>query len=142
MPFKSKRLLLTYDDVGGTCGRVVARMEQMLRDRAFDVTHLPLAQAPTDLSGFDGVVLGTPVSLRGRGPSAAVLEWVARAEGLDERRVAIFSAFWAVPGRALTELRGKLTELGVEVVAEHAYWLVRPEDGNHLLPAECMVRIR
>ena len=142
MPFTPKRLLLTYDDTGGACGRVVARMEQMLKDRAFEVTRIPLAQAPTDLSDYDGVVLGTPVTLRGAGPSAPVLDWVARAEGLDEKRVAIFSAFWALPGGALPALRARLHELGVEVVAEHGYWLARPDDGNHLLPAECMIRIR
>ncbi len=142
MPFTPRRLLLTYDDTGGRCGAVVARMERMLVDRAFAVTVTPLAQAPTQLDAFDGVILGTPVSLRRDGPTAAVLEWIDRAEGLDEKKVALFSAFWLRPGTALPVLRARLAELGVEVVVEFAYWLGKPEDGDHVLPAECMVRIR
>lgn len=117
-------------------------MARMLEDRAFLVTVAPLAEAPADLEPFAGVVIGTPVSLRGNGPSAAVLEWVGRAAGLDEKKVALFSAFWVRPGESLPTLRQRLAELGVEVVVDHAYWLVRPEEGEHLLPAECMVRIR
>ncbi len=142
MPFTPKRLLLTYDDAGGRCRVVVARMERMLVDRAFEVTVIPLAGAPTQLDGFDGVILGTPVSLRRDGPTPAVLAWIDRAEGLDERKVALFSTFWLRPGTSLQVLRHRLAELGVEVVVEFAYWLGKPEDGDHVLPAECMVRIR
>lgn len=142
LPFAPRRLLLTYDGHGGQCGRVVARMQRMLEDRAFVVTVAPLAEAPTDLEPFAGVVLGTPVSLRGQGPSPAVLAWIEGAAGLDEKKVALFSAFWALPGPALDTLRAHLAERGVEVVVAHAYWLVRPHEGEHLLPAECMVRIR
>lgn len=117
-------------------------MEAMLVARAFAVTVTPLALAPTDLGEFDGVILGTPVSLRREGPTPAVLQWIERAEGLDEKKVAIFSAFWLRPGTALHVMRARLTELGVEVVVEFAYWLGKPEDGDHVLPAECMVRIR
>jgi len=142
VPYRPKRLLLTYDDAGGKCARVVARMQRMLEDRAFVVTATPVSGAPTDLSGFDGVVLGTPLGLRGTGVSQALQDWVGRAEGLDERRVAIFSVSWGLGTSGLHDLRARLAELGVEVVAEHAYWLARPDDGNHLLPAECMIRIR
>lgn len=142
MPFQPRRILVTYDPAGGRCAAVVARMRQMLEDRAFEVTVAPLAEAPADLEPFAGIVLGTPVSLRGNGPSAAVLEWVGRASGLDEKKVALFSAFWALPGEALPKLRARLAELGVEVVVDHAYWLARPAEGEHLLPAECMIRIR
>lgn len=140
--FAPRKLLLTYDGAGGACWRVVPRMQRMLEDRAFVVTVVELAQAPASLSDFDGVVLGTPVGLRAGGPTPAVLDWVGRAEGLDEKRVALFSVFWVREGAALATLRNRLGELGAEVVVDYAYWALRPSEGEHLLPAECMVRIR
>ncbi len=142
MPFKPKPLLIVHDPRGGHCARVVPRMQSMLQDRGFTVTVATTDAAPTDLEDFAGVVIGTPTTLRGEGPSAAVLEWLGRAEALDEKKVAIFSTFWALPGAALDHLRARLAELGAEVVVEHAYWLARPSEGEHVLPAECMVRIR
>ncbi len=142
MTFSPKKLLLTFDGAGGACKRVVPRMQRMLEDRAFVVTVSDIASAPTDLSAFDGVVIGTPVSLRGEGPSPAVVEWIKKAEGLDEKRVGLFSVFWLREGAALDRLRAQLAEVGAEVVIAYAYWAARPAEGEHLLPAECMIRIR
>ncbi len=133
---------MTYDGAGGACRRVVPRMQRMLEDRAFVVTVAEIGEAPATLEEFDGVVLGTPVGLRGGGPTAAVLDWIGRAEGIDEKRVALFSVFWVREGSALPALRSRLGELGAEVVIDYAYWALRPSEGEHLLPAECMVRIR
>lgn len=142
MPFQPKPLLVVHDPRGGHTARVVPRMQTMLQDRGFAVTVATVESAPTDLEDFAGVVVGTPTTLRGDGPSEAVLGWLARAEALDEKKVAIFSTFWALPGGALDKLRARLNEAGAEVVVEHAYWLARPAEGEHVLPAECMVRIR
>jgi flavorubredoxin len=142
LSFKPKPLLVVYDPSGGHCARILPRMQQMLHDRGFLVTLATTEDAPTDLEDYAGVIVGTPSSLRGAGPTAAVEAWLARAEALDEKKVAVFSTFWALPGRALDHLRARLTELGAEVVVEHAYWLARPAEGEHVLPAECMVRIR
>jgi flavorubredoxin len=142
LPYQPKPLLIVYDPAGGGCERVLPRLSQMLEDRGFAVTRAPVGEAPTDLEGVAGVVIGTPTTLRGRGPTAAITSWLARAEALDEKKVAVFSTFWGLPGNALGELRAALAAAGAEVVAEHAYWLVRPEEGEHVLPAECMVRIR
>lgn len=122
--------------------RVVPRMRQMLEDRGFNVTVATTEKAPADLEEFFGVVVGTPTTLRGEGPSDAIEAWIQRAQALDEKKVAVFSTFWALPGRALDRMRARLTEAGAEVVVEHAYWLARPAEGEHVLPAECMVRIR
>ena len=142
MPFVPKKLLLTYDDAGGLCHRVVPRMIQMLEDRAFIVESRPLEDGALSVEDFDGIVLGTPVGLRARGASERVLDWVGRAQGIDERRVAVFSAFWIREAGAASALRRRVEETGAEVVVDVPYWLVRPDDGEQVLPAECMVRIR
>ncbi len=145
LPFKPVRLLLAYDDAGGLCARVVPRMKDMLEQRAFEVDVHVLGADPPDLEGYKGVVLGTPVlgaGLRRRGASASALRFVESADALDERKLALFSVFRAWPGRALEELRAAADARGVPVVVDYAYWSYAPEQGEHIVPAECMVRIR
>lgn len=142
MPFVPKRLLLTFDPAGGLCQRVIPRMVQMLEDRAFIVEQRPMETGACSVESYDGVVIGTPVGLRSGAPSGLVLDWVGLAEGLEEKRVAVFSAFWVKEGGAAAALRRRVEETGAEVVVDYAYWLLRPSDGEQVLPAECMVRIR
>lgn len=114
----------------------------MLEDRGFAVTARPMAEGEVSVEDYDGVVVGTTTALRGGGPSALALDWVGRAQGLDEKKVAVFSTFWLSPGRAGEALKNRVLETGAEVVVDYSYWLVRPRDGEHFLPAECMVRMR
>ncbi len=142
LPFSPKSLFIAYDDARGACARVVPRMKQMLEDRGFVVTVAAMADGEVSVEDYDGVVIGTPVGLRGSGPSQKALDWVGRAQGLDEKRVAVFAAYWTVPGRAAEALKNRVMETGAEVVVDYSYWLVRPADGEQVLPSECMVRIR
>lgn len=142
MPFVAKKLLLTYDPALGFCARVLPRMVKMLEDRAFIVESRPIEAGEVSVEDYDGVVIGTPVGLRGGGASQKTLDWVGRAQGLEEKRVAVFSAFWLREGGAAAQLRRKVEETGAEVVVDVPYWLLKPDDGEQILPAECMVRIR
>ncbi len=145
VPFKPLRLLIAYDDARGWCGAVVPRMKQMLEERAFVVdTHVIGGETP-DLEPYAGVVLGAPMLGSGVRPAtvpSSVDGFLSAAEGFDEKKVAVFSVFTALPGTMTDALKQKVGELGAEVVAEYAYWRLRPQAGEHVIPAECMIRIR
>lgn len=148
MPFTPLRLLVAYDPAGGLCGGVLPRMKQLLEDRAFevDVMEIPEDPEPVDLYDYAGLILGTPafgIGWRGVGPTERVERWVkAQAEELDEVRVAIFCVAQLRPGWTLRNTQQLVRDLGGEVVCTQAYSALRPEHEEHVLPAECMVRIR
>ncbi len=145
MSFTPLKLLIAYDDDRGYCGRVVPRMREMLEHRAFQVETLVIdgSDPEVDLEEFDGLVLGGPVSgLNPQGPSRKIQEFIAAVDDLDEVRVAIFCVFDVRPGKSLDNLAELVLDHGGEVVAGHPYWLLRPSQREHVIPAECMVRIR
>lgn len=145
MPFKPLRILIAYDNSGGRCGLVVPRMKELLEARAFEVDTVELGSGPVDIEAYRGIILGTPVTglaLRAAGPSAAVSEFINTAEGLDEKKVALFCVYDVRPGDIFDRMKNLLYERGAEYVAEWPYWRLRPADGEAMLPAECMVRIR
>lgn len=148
MPFQPLRILIAYDDARGLCGRVVPRMKQLLEDRAFevDLLEIPERAEPVDLYGYAGLVLGTPafgLGWRGVGPSERVQRWVAaQAEELGEVKVAIFCVAELRPGWTLRNTRQLVRDSGGEVICTQAYSALRPAYEEHVLPAECMVRIR
>lgn len=147
MPFKPLKLLLAFDDERGHCGRVVPRMKQLLEDRAFEVELHEIGDSPqrVDLYDYAGLVLGTPsfgVGLRGAGPTERVKAWVEAQGGLEEVKVATFSTYEVRAGNSLRNIRQLVRDQHGEHVAGHAYWLLKPEHDEHVLPAECMVRIR
>ena len=142
LPFSPKSILVAYDPTRGDNARVVPRMKQMLEDRGFAVTAEPMGEGEVIVEDYDGVVIGTTTALRGGGASALALDWVGRAQGLEEKKVAVFSTFWVTPGQAGERLKNRVLETGAEVVVDYTYWLVRPREGEHFLPAECMVRMR
>lgn len=145
MPFTPRRLLIAFDDTRGLCGAVVPRMKQMLEERAFRVDTLVIGGDVPDLEPYQGVIVGAPVLGAGVRPASvppAVAGFLESAEGLDEKKVAVFSVFTALPGTMTEALEQKVGELGAEVVARYAYWRLRPSSGEHVIPAECMIRIR
>lgn len=145
MPFKPLRLLIAYDAAGKRCAAVVARMKELLEHRAFEVDVHELGGEVPDLDDYAGVVLGTPVrglALRDAGPTQAVAAFIEQADGLDEKKVAIFCVYDVRPGTVFDRMKNLLNERGAEVVTEYPYWRLQPHDGEELLPAECMVRIR
>lgn len=142
MPFKPLRLLLAYDPARGLCGSVVPRMKQLLEERAFTVDVHELGSGPVDLAPYRGVIVGSPAGLRATEPSEPVQRFFAEAEDLDEKKVALFCVYAVRPGRVLDRMKGLALEKGAEVVVAHAYWRLQPDQMEHVLPAECMIRIR
>jgi menaquinone-dependent protoporphyrinogen IX oxidase len=145
LPFKPLRLLIAYDDTRGMCGAVVPRMRQMLEERAFQVDTHVIGSGAVDLEPYAGVIVGAPVLRLGLRPASvpeAVVTFLAGLEGLDEKKAAVFSVFTASPGTMVEALQEKLAEHGAEVVARYAYWRLKPDWGEHVVPAECMIRIR
>ena len=122
-------------------------MVQLLEDRAFEVEQHRLVDSPVeiDLSAYDGLVLGTPafgLAHRGVGPTPLVEQWIKAQSSLDEVKVAVFCVYELRPGNTLRNIRHYVTEGGGEVVAAQAYSRLRRRADEHVLPAECMVRIR
>jgi hypothetical protein len=145
VPFQPIRLLVLFDDERGWCGRVVPRMKELLEHRAFQVDTHAIAAGPVDIAPYRGLVIGSPVTglgLRGAGPSEALSDYVDALPDLDEHKVALFCAYLTRPGNTFDRMKGMVLARGAQVVATHAYWLLQPARNEHVIPAECMVRIR
>lgn len=145
MPFKPLRLLIAYDNEGGRCGIVIPRLKELLEARAFSVDLFEIGSGTVDLEDYKGVLIGTPVTglaLRDASPTAKVTEFIQNVEGLDEKKVALFCVYDIRPGDIFDRMKNLVYERGAEYVAEWPYWRLRPQDGETMLPAECMVRIR
>jgi hypothetical protein len=145
MPFRPLRLCIVYDGARGLCGRVVPRMREMLEHRAFLVDAHEVGRGRLDPAPYRGLVLGTPVTglaLRGAGPSAALRAWIRDLPSLAGLPVALFCVFEVRPGDTLDRMNALVREKDAEVVARQAIWVLAPRRDDHVLPAECMVRIR
>lgn len=145
MPFKPVRLLIAYDPAGGACAKVVPRMKRMLEDRAFVVDTHEIDGAPVDVEAYRGIIFGTPVSgigVRHGGPTQKVEDFIRGLEGLDEKKVCVFAVYDVSLGSTFDKMKNQLIERGAEFVAEHGFWRMRPQAGEHIIPAECMIRIR
>ncbi len=145
MPFRPLRLLILIDDTRGYCGKVVPRMKEMLEQRAFLVDVHRIEDGPVDITPYAGLVIGTPVfglGIKGVGPTPALTKFIEDLEDLDEKKVALFCVYEIRPGTTFDRMKGLVLEMGAEFVAAHGYWLLRPHAQEHIIPAECMVRIR
>ncbi len=145
MPFEPLRICIVYDNARGHCGRVVTRMKEMLEHRAFLVDTHEVGDGPLDIGPYQGLVFGTPVTglgVRGQGPSRRLRSFIEQLPDLDEHRVAIFCVYELHPGNTFDRMKNLLFEKGAQFVAEHAFWILAPHRGDHIIPAECMVRIR
>ena len=145
MPFKPLRLCIVHDNARGYCGRVIPLMKEMLEDRAFEVDTHEVGQGPLDIRPYAGLILGTPVTglaLRGVGPSRALRDFVEAMPDLDGMKVALFCVYEIRPGNTFDRMKNLIFEKGAEFVAEHAYWMLEPAHHAHIIPAECMIRIR
>ena len=121
----------------------------MLESRAFTVTRVALldeAGPLPDLGSARGVVLGFAdpawLGLRVGGVPPAVARFVDEAEGLEERKVALFSVHRLRASDALGQLAARVERRGAQVVVTHSYDGWAPRRAEHVVPAECMVRIR
>jgi hypothetical protein len=141
-------LLLATHDPSGRCARVVTRLHAMLEARAFVVDRIALEEGtpPPDLAPYKGVVLGfaDPAWLGVRAGSVppVVGAFVDETPDLDERKVALFSVHRLRPSDALGQLAARVERRGAQVVVTHSYDGWAPQRAEHVVPAECMVRIR
>lgn len=145
MPFKPLRLLILIDDSRGWCGRLAPRMTELLEHRAFVVDVHRIADGPVDIGAYRGLIIGSPVTglgIRGAGPTEALSDYVDGLPDLDEHKVALFCAYYTRPGNTFDRMKGMVLARGAQVVATHGYWLLQPQRNEHVIPAECMVRIR
>lgn len=145
MSFKPLRVLVAYDPAGNRCAPIVPRMKELLELRAFEVDIHEIGSEEVDLDPYVGVIIGTPVTglaVRNAGPTQAVADWINAQDALDEKKVALFCVFDLRPGDVFDKMKNLINEKGAEYVCEYAYWRLQPHDGETLLPAECMVRIR
>lgn len=145
MPFEPIRLLILFDDARGYCGRVVPRMKELLEHRAFDVDVHRIQDGPVDIAPYKGLVIGSPcfgLGIKGVGPTPELTAFLEDLNDLDEKKVALFSVYEAGLGTTFDRMKGLVLSLGAEFVAAHGYWLLRPHHDEHVIPAECMVRIR
>lgn len=145
MAFESLPLLILFDDTGGRCGKVVPRMKALLEHRGFIVTTHRVEDGPVDVTPYRGIVLGAPtfgLGLKGLPPTDALADYLDAIEDIDEKQIAVFTVYPAWQGNALERLKGLVLRLGARFVAWHGYPLSNLEKGEHVIPAECMVRIR
>ena len=145
MPFKPLRICVIYDNACGHCGRVVPRMKEMLEYRAFKVDVHEVGAGPLDIEPYDALVFGTPVTglgLRGQGPSRPLREFIEQLPDLDEKQVAIFCVYELRAGNSFDRMKNILFEKGAQFVAQQEFWFLLPTRYDHVIPAECMVRVR
>ena len=146
MPFVPLRLLLLADPSFGYCARVMPRMKRLLGDRGFKVDDVMLDPPPADLDveDYDGLVLGVPVpglGLRGGGLSPRMVRFVESLD-LEDVRVVLFCVYVLRPGNTLQAFRELLESRGANVLVGRELSALSPERDEHVIPAECMVRIR
>jgi hypothetical protein len=145
VPFIPIRLLILFDDTRGRCGAVVPRMVEMLEHRGFIVDTHRTQDGPIDIAPYLGLVLGAPtfgMGVKTLPPTDEMVDYVENLAGIDEKQIAVFTVFDTRPGNALERMKGLVLRVGARFVAHHGYARFRPDQGEHKLPAECMVRIR
>jgi hypothetical protein len=124
---------------------VVPRLTELLENRGFVVSLHRFQDGPVDLDGHRAVVVGAPtfgLGLRNRAPSDDFTAFIEAIDGLDEVQMGVFTVYQAWPGDALQRLKGLALRVGSRFVAAHGYPRWDLTKGEHILPAECMVRVR
>jgi len=145
VPFTPLDLLILFDDTRGWCGRVVPRMKDLLEERGFKVATHRIQDGPVDVSSYQGIILGAPtfgLGLKGLPPDDALVDFIDAVDDIEEQQIAVFTVYRLWPGNALERMKGLVLRVGARFVAWHGYPLSKLESGEHVIPAECMVRIR
>ena len=124
---------------------VVPRLTELLENRGFVVSVHRFQDGPVGLDGHRAVLLGAPtfgLGLRNRAPSADFTAFIESIDGLDEVQMGVFTVYQAWAGDSLQRLKGLVLRVGSRFVAAHGYPRWDLTKGEHVLPAECMVRVR
>jgi hypothetical protein len=82
------------------------------------------------------------MGIRERAPSEEFADYVETIEGLDEVQIGVFTVYALRPGDSLQRLKGLALRVGARFIAWNAYPRWDLTKGAHVLPAECMVRVR
>ena len=145
MPFSPIPMLILYDDAYGHCRRVLPGLEPLLSHRGFAVQSHRIQDGPIDIRPFKGLIIGSPVSglgFKGAAPSEALFEYVQALDGFERHKIAVFCVYPFRLGTSLDRMKGMVLEKGGEIVAARAYPLFKLNPDDHVIAAECMVRIR
>ena len=145
MPFTPIPMLILYDDAGGHCLKVITGLVPLLAARGFSVETHRIQDGPIDISPFKGLILGSPVSglgFKGAAPSDALFEYVQDLDDFERHQVAVFCVYPLRLGTSLDRMKGMVLEKGGSIVAARAYPLMKLNPNDHVIAAECMVRIR
>jgi len=125
--------------------RVVPKMKDLLEHRGFVVTVHRMQDGPVTLDDHRAVIMGAPtfgVGIRDRPPTEAFADYVESIAGLDEVQMGVFTVYALRTGDAVQRLKGLALRVGSRFIAGHAYSRLNLDKGAHILPAECMVRVR
>jgi hypothetical protein len=145
VPFEPIPLLILIDDERGWCLGVVPRLTELLEHRGFVVSVHRFQDGPCPFDGHRAVLVGAPtfgLGLRNRAPSDDFANYVEAIDGLDEVQIGVFTVYQAWSGDSLQRLKGLALRVGARFVAAHGYPRWNLTKGEHILPAECMVRVR
>ena len=145
MPFEPIPILILIDDARGWCAKVVPGLTEMLANRGFHAKVHRMQDGPVEVAGYRAILLGAPTfgfGIRSRAPSEDFAAYVEALEGLDELSIGVFTVFASRPGDSLQRLKGLVLRTGARFIAWHGYPRWNLSKGAHVLPAECMVRVR
>ena len=145
VPFEPIPLLILIDDTRGWCSKVVPAMTDSLSNRGFVPTVHRMQDGPVMLGDARAVLLGAPtfgLGIRERAPTDQFAEYVEAIDGLDEVSIGVFTIYATRPGDSLQRLKGLALRTGARFIAWHGFPRWNLERGAHVLPAECMVRVR
>ena len=120
-------------------------MKELLEHRGFVVSTHRVQDGLVDVSEYRGIVLGAPTTgmgLKDLPPTDALADYLDEIEDIDEKQIAVFTVYPVWAGNALERMKGLVLRLGARFVAWHGYPLSDLSKGEHVIPAECMVRIR
>ena len=126
---------------------VVPRMNEMLAPRGFVVRSNRMQDGPVELGDARVLMLGlgTPtfgLSIRSRASNDAFVEYAQAMGGIEDVNIAVFTVYQTRPGGSLQRLKGLALRVGARFVAWHGYPRWDVSRGDHVLPAEGMVRVR
>jgi hypothetical protein len=143
--FERIPLLVVIDDTKRWCSAVVPELKSMLEHRGFVVNVHRMQDGPVKLAGHKAVLIGAPTfgaAIKARPPTESFATYIEAIDGLDEVQMGVFTVYNFRTGDAIQRLKGLVLRVGARYIAGHAYSRQRPKRGAHILPAECMVRVR
>ena len=145
VPFQPIPILILIDDTRGWCAGVVPELQVLLENRGF-IPHVHRMQdGPIQIGDNRAMLLGAPTfgfGIRERAPTADFADYVEAMDGLDEVSIGVFTVYATRPGDSLQRLKGLVLRTGARFIAWHGYPRWNLSKGAHVLPAECMVRVR